>query len=73
MFSSGFNQLFITDTNPQLTIPIASDKGTSGLINSKETVMKLLIYGNDKEEAIKLFTRNFLIYQYKSSKKMVKI
>ena len=51
MFSSGFNQLFITDTNPQLTIPIASAKETSGLISIKETVMKLLIYGIYKEEA----------------------
>jgi len=49
MFSNRFHQVFITDTNPQLTIPIASAKETSGLISIKETVIKLLIYGNDKK------------------------
>ena len=53
MFSGGFHQVFITDTNPQLTIPIASAKETSGLINSKETIMKLLTCGNEKEQALK--------------------
>jgi len=69
MFSSDFHQVFITDTNPQLTIPIASAKETSGLINSKETMMILLTRGNEKEQAIKLLTRNILICQDKSSKK----
>jgi len=73
MISSGFHQVILTDTNPQLIIPTASANEKSPLINSKETMMKLLTRGNETEQAIKLLTRNFLIYQDKSSNKMVNI
>jgi len=73
MIPIGFHQVILTDTNPQLTIPTASANETSRVINSKETMMKLLTRGNETEQAIKLLTRNFLIHQDKSSNKMVKI
>jgi len=73
IISSGFHQVILTDTNPQLIIPTASANETSRVINSKETMMKVLTRGNETEQAIKLLTRNFLMYQDKSSNKMVKL
>jgi hypothetical protein len=69
MFSGGFHQMLKPDTNPQLTIPTALAKETSGLIHSKEMKTKLLTCGNEKEQAIKLLVRNVLIYQDKFEKK----
>jgi hypothetical protein len=63
----GVFNVFITDTSLQLPNPITLAKETSSLINSKEQMMKLLTLGNEKQQAIKLLIRNFLVYQGNSS------